>query len=275
MELSGVERGGKQLVHLLYPLVHQRLKVAAIAVVDVKAADDRAVWSVAGDEVGARRTTGVEPAKLDLGDEDVRRSIGFEDVSPPRAARTIDLRGVDQQRVGAKTRRADVVDRAGRRLERRPGTLPGIARLDAGQGASGKHHRDQQHWFGSAQVSCHANQFGRAGSVEQHAEVGDVTAGADLLLFNRNRADEAVERRVVDLDVSHVGVRGPGDLESSAVQALVENDHSGAVEEQDFERIFSATEEDEERATPRVVPDLLRRQARKVVERQPLMRCTA
>ena len=87
--------------------------------------------------------------------------------------------------------------------------------------------------------------------------------------------EERLERRVVELDVPHAVGGRVGNLERPAVEALVELAHSRAVEEQDLQRVASPRVEDEERATPRVIADLIERNPGQPIKRVPVMRCTA
>ena len=79
-----------------------------------------------------RRAAGIEALELDLRDEDVRGAVEIDDVAPPAAARPINLGRIDQQRVDPLPANSDIVDRALRRPEFRPGPLPRIAELDGG-----------------------------------------------------------------------------------------------------------------------------------------------
>ena len=84
-----------------------------------------------------------------------------------------------------------------RGAELRPRPLPGIAQLDAGRGSARDHHRDQQHRHRALDLTAFdAEELRGAGAVEQHAEIGDVAIGPDLLALDVDRADDLVERAV-------------------------------------------------------------------------------
>jgi hypothetical protein len=93
-----------------------------------------------------------------------------------------------------------------------PGSLPGIAQLNARRGSTRHRHRDEQHRSRPLDLpTLNAEELRGAGTIEQHAEIGDVAKRADLLALNIDRADDLVERpvgkawRLADRRIVHLG----------------------------------------------------------------------
>jgi hypothetical protein len=152
---------------------------------------------VPGDEAGPRRAAGIEALELDLGDEDVRGTVKVDQVAPPAAAGTRDLRGIYQQRIDPHAADADIIDRALVGAELCPGALPAVAKLDPRRGAAGNQDGQDQHRDRPADFAAFdAEEWRGAGAVELDAEICDVAGGADLLALHVDRADDLVERRI-------------------------------------------------------------------------------
>jgi hypothetical protein len=81
--------------------------------------------------------------------------------------------------------------------------------------------------------------------------------------------EQRLEGRIVDFDMARRRARRLRDLERAAVEPLVEDAHPGAVEEEELERIPTASEKHEERAASCVVTDLLFGEPRQPIERKP------
>jgi len=107
-----------------------------------------------------------------------------------------DLPGIEQQRVGSGPLRLHIVDRAGAAMEPAPGALPRSVALKDVTGAARPFDRHQQHRRRTQHLHRDAKYRPCLGAIEQHAELGDITRRADLLLLDDDPRHHRIERRI-------------------------------------------------------------------------------
>jgi hypothetical protein len=129
-------------------------------------------------------------------DQHVGCAILVEDDAPPDAAAPSGLPRIEQQRVGAGARGADIVDRALPGIIFGPSALPRAALfehlLNAVDRIDGNHQQRRR----TQGAAADAQYLPGADAVELDAKRRDIAARPDLFLFHHDRGDDAVEHRI-------------------------------------------------------------------------------
>ena len=172
------------------------MSIVAGPVFDASAISNK-LGAVPSDESGSRRPAGIRTLKLYLCHQHVGRTIKIDDIPPPAAARPPGQRRVHQQRIGSVPAYPYIIDRALRCPELRPCALPGVSQLYARFGTRRHRDGDQKHRDRSLRLSSlDTEEFGGAGAIEQHSQIGNIPIGTDQLVLDSDRANDLIQRSV-------------------------------------------------------------------------------